>query len=1665
KVNGRTNGLTNGKVNGRTNGLTNGKVNGRTNGLTNGKVNGRTNGLTNGKVNGRTNGLTNGKVNGRTNGLTNGETNGKINGLVNGIEKDKVNEFPGFEGSDSTSESLNKLVIGESLSSEDGLVDDIVGMGGEDEIYSDYVKGEDEASLPAEDGLINGLAGGAVSDYGGVLKDTLASGDFGEGGRLPNRGMPTSWFKKGLGTVVIMIFLLTIPIMLNLLYVPVEVDVEIDGDFEDWNAIKAYYDPENKGVEESVDIREYKLKESDGYLYLYLQADGTLLKPNEGVQSVRFFIDIEDFGYEIGDIKADYLFEVYGWDENIEGTTLHRFNESRESNDWNGFYNEGGGQASMMDDELEARFWIGNIAEDRAPSLLVHSMNPHGWDMTEGKVWEGLDSLTVNTELFGPKVIHSGELEPLFRFEAFSISEESLMRSLILDYNEYSTENIRDIAIYESQNYTEDGEFIGEPLVRYEDFERNATLPFDIKLNTTPREFIVAADINEDADSMEPVGIRLKDVVCEDGLSTISPPIMENKYIDDIPEKPKVDGAFAFWDEYDSEEDESDDLTPHDAWNPNIDIKRHSHHSNERTSFMVGVEGNMMGGADIPYHRSRPPELKDSDGDGIPDIYDPYPDDFTNDGIPDDEMVTEEGYPDIDGNGVADYPYGQDMWLNTTIPEDPRIPERYWGRDVSRYIGPVELPVVTGEDYLRIFIDSDPDVGYSAPWLDMRADHMINVTGRNMEITSANYAEYDGNGADWDWNVLGEVETAINRTSLETAFNLTDLGIDDYEITYVMTDWENNMDTAVPSPETGYYDTDVMGLNSNNMDMDFYLRENDGLLSNRGTEELAVNLRRGDVHSWQSPEFAGDYNITSDITVRLDIDPQSTGSHDPDLSIALYSDGMSIGEYLAEDLTGSGVRTFSIEPETDLIQAGNSLTLETELTTPKNVEVDIFYNSQDGESRVSIPSDDIIDVESLKLFNETGEEDDVFDGGEVVEVRSTVNHKFTAELIEDPTLDVYYPNGTKMISDEPMGLRDEDTSDPSYWKEYNYSFTLDEMAVGGRYDVVVSSSDIQGNEDIRTTSFIVPDTPGISVYPDNLETTDPGTDVIHEIHVQNIGNLDDTYLLGVSSSSRGWYTELLHDGETIAWDEEGNGDWDWVDDSWDSTSDGYPDIHLSSLDEEKFELLKSVPEGTEGEVDFTGIYAESYEYEVSDFAEMTTQTPVPEIGRTLYLVENFELDMFPGDNENELFIGTDDEFTWTQEPPMADTFEMLDYSNIFLYIDPDGQGHRVPDVTVALEEEGDIIGTDTIYNIDEAGWYQFAINSDRTIEAGNSIELSVTTGDSSISVGYGSESLDSRVEFYTNTYINVDEIRTYNKSKEKENFVPGEELEVRTVISDPIGDNNIDEATLTVTDPLGDVIIDNETMDLYQSDEESPSLWNEYNYSWNLSEEAWPGQYSIEVTGVDKTGVSSTGYSSFYIPWWSVNVDPDQNDTAEAGTNISYDFEVKNDGQIFNWYSIEVGSSNGWNVSLYDSDGTWIGTDIGGDGNWDNINSDYDNTGDGIPDTGYMDPGEVMDVTVEIEIPGDAETGTNETTTITATSIFDSSTTDSAEAVTTISEFSDIFLPVLSTIGLFVGIFIYRRKKEKENETDLPYENGTDSREIDYNSIKPLNKYRCDTDD
>ncbi|MBU4032971.1 MAG: integrin alpha, partial [Candidatus Thermoplasmatota archaeon] len=155
----------------------------------------------------------------------------------------------------------------------------------------------------------------------------------------------------------------------------------------------------------------------------------------------------------------------------------------------------------------------------------------------------------------------------------------------------------------------------------------------------------------------------------------------------------------------------------------------------------------------------------DSDRDSVPDDVDTAPLDFNNDGTPDAQSRV-NNMADVDADGTADYPYGSDWWLNTTIPSN--FPAPYAGRPVSIFVGPIVKPEVLGEDVARIYLDTDADPGTGYRVGDMGADRMLEFRGKHGSVTAATYNQFSGlNPGAWTWTVMTAPNYMMDSTELE----------------------------------------------------------------------------------------------------------------------------------------------------------------------------------------------------------------------------------------------------------------------------------------------------------------------------------------------------------------------------------------------------------------------------------------------------------------------------------------------------------------------------------------------------------------------------------------------------------------------------------------------------------------------------------------------------------------------------------------------------------------------------------------------------------------------------------------------------------------------------------------------------------------------------------
>ena len=135
---------------------------------------------------------------------------------------------------------------------------------------------------------------------------------------------------------------------------------------------------------------------------------------------------------------------------------------------------------------------------------------------------------------------------------------------------------------------------------------------------------------------------------------------------------------------------------------------------------------------------------------------------------------------------------------------------------MAPYRHPVE-PVYTGDDIVRIFIDSDENIssGYlinPAPYPAIGADYKIELRGKYGEVLEHSLCRYIYNeeirdeyySDKWEyvimdenciWEYLGEVEFGKDFSRFETGIELNNFGGDlaqNYSIYFYATDWSNS---------------------------------------------------------------------------------------------------------------------------------------------------------------------------------------------------------------------------------------------------------------------------------------------------------------------------------------------------------------------------------------------------------------------------------------------------------------------------------------------------------------------------------------------------------------------------------------------------------------------------------------------------------------------------------------------------------------------------------------------------------------------------------------------------------------------------------------------------------------------------------------------------------
>ncbi len=1474
-------------------------------------------------------------------------------------------------------------------------------------------------------GLINGLGLsngiGSVNGYKNGFKNGIING-----GGLVNGAsdVPPSRRKRRRGGPSITRFFITMGLVALILFAPLlglflfqeHTVFRVDGNFGEWKDVKAYYDA-YEDTRAPIDIKLLKFHLEEQRLFFFIEFSKGMFSNASGIY---IFLDVDmssKTGYLVDGIGAEYMVEIYGWNNTIHGKNLYFFN-STDQNEFSGFKYMTSIPAIFEDDKIEGEIPV-KIYNFRA---IAVSTNYAGSEDIAGcpKYGPG-DALIVERNETGTLPI--GISSSVLKMQIYTYGRKILINNITFGFE--GTANPMEIA--RIALYADNGDRV---FIESEDryitsdwrYDANGDIYFpDLSLSTKNATLFLVITPSAQYLNQKTIMFYIKSVNASIPIY-VQNEIEEALYIGSTPQVPIIDGSFDDW-KIKKSDSAGDVRSPSGAieymQDPNIDIVSYSAYYESSALFYIAVRGEILGGQDSPVVRM--PTLPDSDHDGVPDEFDPYPHDFNNDGIPDNEsyvIVDGKKLPDVDGDGIPDYPYGPDMWLNTTIPS--WFPKPYAGRTVHRYIGPVPIKKIYGMDTLRIYMNTDNNAstGFSLPQYRIGADYMVEIYGRDGYAENASLYRYESG----TWVFVRHIKYAsgYHEIELDSSVNSTTVNS-----VIVLSDWDGDWDMSDSPFYAGEPQTRAV---QQYKQLHLHYNANTGSLymnTTAGNNSYYAQIYPGYTLSWvQEPPFVKEFNISGYPVVRLYLEPNifvwGPFRFIPGMNVTLWVYNASTGYRLIgydynPDISTAGWYNFTIS-NTSTIKPNESIVVNLTVSGFRS-SINVYFNNTTYDSLINIPTDTYVHVDWIKSYNSSGETY-LFQSGENITIKAEVSDPFGSYDVAGANITIMYPNGTLWIENQSMSME----SSTNVYNIYSANFSL--PVTPGVYTVMVYGIESNGVVSSATYNFIIRSEEGVALYPDQTITSRSGENASANFTLINIGNLPGVFNITVTKPTAAFPFYLYINGSLAAYDSDGDGLWDWVNASW--APNGTVQVHLDALHWVTFTVIKSVPVGSEGKSDVTIFNATlSDNTSVYDTAKLRINVPYPSVNKALYLNGTNSLAVKYGGSTSQITLYSGDTYSWTF-PQLYYSVNITSYILAHLYIDAVASPWSGVAIKASLYYDTTLIGYDEIIG-SGAKWYNFTIvPSVSVIPAGASITLTVSVlgAGASATFYYNSSQYPSNISIPTTDYIKIRNIALYNDSgAQTTNFSAGENVTVRTLITSPFGLKDIGPAYLNITAPDGSADLDSQIMSLYSASGGAKI----YTYTYHLNTSALSGYWTVRIDSHDDPVIYVNATTQFFVPW-NVTIYPDHSITinySSSPQNISFQHTIVNTGLGANVFEIKATSTAGYEVKLYIGN-SLAAIDYNGDGVWDWVNASDDFDGDGVPDTGLLLPGESVNITLVITVPANATT--NDSVSVNVYSFLSQSISDTAyDEINIVPEFQNI--GAIAGIVFIIGVVIKRRRR------------------------------------
>ncbi len=1270
--------------------------------------------------------------------------------------------------------------------------------------------------------------------------------------------------------------------------------LKIDGNLSDWNSVG--------GLEYG--NLSYKYRLIGNTLYFLIEKDNIF----STVDSFYIAVDDGKGGYWIDGIHAHYVAEFYGWNSTLRGAHLWKYESGNDS--WN--FTIGAGMSYAV-----ASYGIeGTISGVSQSSKLIF--------MEKVKNRVVVKTAPLPAAGYCAQVVETTPHEIL----------KNDTSAIILNITSPSFFVLNTISFHIS------GANLSNGYVLVNDYRYTVSPgnPAVAHINSNIRNAIVALYGNFTGVSGHVVSINA--TVGSGNMHFSYIHATAKMYLFKAPSKVRIDGAFGDW----KNENVHPDIIG-DVQDSNIDLVEYASTPHLGNVYMQ-VRGEFMGGTDIPIVRAW--HFKDSDHDGVPDCLDPYPHDFNNDGIPDNEskiMYNGQEVPDVDGDGIADYPYGPDMWLNTTIPAD--FPKPYAGRHVSLYIGPPPpVKPKNGNDTAEIYFGSG--AGAHLSWVPFPVKYKITITGRDGVF---NATEYEFSAGKWLFRgYVKNIAAGYHRVELATGLNISH-----GKMWITVFSWNNERDmpsvvkrATRSAAETNvfYFHADING-NPGNMDWNVY--------SSKKTVELEIPSNRQwaqDSVKWvyQSPVseryyitdakvsfYVSDYSTWSDEYLNISlVGFDSSGAmhlvayhNDTDIDNTLNTNPNKIPPY-----TLTVVRKYIEKGET----IGLIFTYGSSQGGDKYDYIDIDYNSSAPyDSNITITTNTTIQVHSIWTENSSGAVVDTFAKGDTVNIFANVTDPLGADHINYTTVSVNAPLNGVLLSGSNMS---EQSSGFGY-KIFEFSVALNGISYSfgtyvltGKYPISVTATDKEGNTNTNDSgAFYIPS--DLAIKWNKFMFVPTGN--YHQWYFHYVfnyyGSGDELVNLEFNSSALPNYDVMLYidennnheidPGDTLIGVYEPGSGWTSLNGNYDRDNNGKPDVLVEKGTRVSIILQENLSLANPGDSEYFILRANSSTGHVPASTSAESEVVDSAFARqykikTLYLkgtdgAPDYLNPITPVDNtQKSVNIGKDSSFTWKMNDSFATNFNIAGDIYVKIFI---GHGPKVPQVNISLSlDDGTYIGsTEFLANGDGGGaWYTIKITPEiPMIARGHSIYMKVY-GYDALTVYYNSTLNNSRIEINTTSYIWVSGINTYNATSyaQQSNFRAGENILINASLREPFAAYDVKYVSAEIINPNG-TSISNETMHLYDD-----KGWIElYTLTYTLPANATVGWYKIIVWAEESNGIVNFTTSYFEVKW-NISISPHSNST--TGKIAYYNYTIWNNGSGVDIITfLQPWSNQTVNITLY----------------------------------------------------------------------------------------------------------------------------------------------------